>query len=46
MIFVPSAGGISHSPKEYTTPGDCVHGGNMLLNAIIRLDQQDWSRPV
>ncbi|HEV8363371.1 MAG TPA: Zn-dependent hydrolase [Gemmatimonadaceae bacterium] len=45
MIFVPSVGGISHSPKEYTTPGDCVHGGDMLLNTILRLDQMDWSRP-
>ena len=44
MIFVPSVGGISHSPKEYTHPGDCVHGGNMLLNVIMRLDQMDWSR--
>lgn len=44
MIFVPSVGGISHSPKEYTNPADCVHGGNMLLNAILRLDQIDWSR--
>jgi beta-ureidopropionase / N-carbamoyl-L-amino-acid hydrolase len=45
MIFVPSVGGISHSPKEYTHPADCVHGGNMLLNAILRLDRMDWTRP-
>lgn len=45
MIFVPSVGGISHSPKEYTAPGDCVRGGDMLLNTILRLDQMDWSRP-
>jgi N-carbamoyl-L-amino-acid hydrolase len=45
MIFVPSVGGISHSPKEYTHPADCVNGGNMLLNAILRLDQIDWTRP-
>ncbi len=44
MIFVPSVGGISHSPKEFTHPADCVHGGNILLNAILRLDQMDWSR--
>jgi N-carbamoyl-L-amino-acid hydrolase len=44
MIFVPSVGGISHSPKEYTHPGDCINGGSMLLNAIMRLDQMDWSR--
>jgi N-carbamoyl-L-amino-acid hydrolase len=45
MIFVPSVGGISHSPKEYTSPEDCVRGGDMLLNTILRLDQMDWSRP-
>ncbi len=45
MIFVPSVGGISHSPKEYTSPRDCVRGGDMLLNTILRLDQMDWSRP-
>lgn len=45
MIFVPSVGGISHSPREYTHPSDCVHGGNMLLNAILRLDRMDWTRP-
>ncbi|HEY7567104.1 MAG TPA: Zn-dependent hydrolase [Gemmatimonadaceae bacterium] len=45
MIFVPSVGGISHSPKEYTSPGDCVRGADMLLNTILRLDQMDWSRP-
>ncbi|HJU75001.1 MAG TPA: Zn-dependent hydrolase [Gemmatimonadaceae bacterium] len=44
MIFVPSVGGISHSPKEFTHAADCVHGGNMLLNVILRLDQMDWSR--
>jgi N-carbamoyl-L-amino-acid hydrolase len=45
MIFVPSVGGISHSPKEYTAPEDCVRGADMLLNTILRLDQMDWSRP-
>jgi N-carbamoyl-L-amino-acid hydrolase len=45
MIFVPSVGGISHSPKEYTSPGDCVRGADMLFNTILRLDQMDWSRP-
>lgn len=45
MIFVPSVGGISHSPKEYTSAQDCVRGGDMLLNTILRLDQMDWTRP-
>ncbi len=38
MIFVPSAGGISHSPKEFTKPGDVVNGANVLLNAVLELD--------
>jgi N-carbamoyl-L-amino-acid hydrolase len=38
MIFIPSIGGISHSPKEYSTPGDIVNGANVLLNAVMALD--------
>jgi len=37
MLFVPSAGGISHSPYEFTPPEDCVNGANVLLNAALRL---------
>jgi N-carbamoyl-L-amino-acid hydrolase len=39
MIFVPSAGGISHSPKELTSWQDCANGANVLLRAILELDQ-------
>ncbi len=39
MIFVPSVGGISHSPKEFTRPGDVTNGANVLLQTILRLDQ-------
>ncbi|MEQ1691968.1 MAG: Zn-dependent hydrolase, partial [Gemmatimonas sp.] len=28
MIFVPSVGGISHSPKEFTKPEDVAHGAD------------------
>ncbi|HUG40123.1 MAG TPA: Zn-dependent hydrolase, partial [Longimicrobiales bacterium] len=38
MIFVPSVGGISHSPRELTRPHDVVNGANVLLNAVLRLD--------
>jgi N-carbamoyl-L-amino-acid hydrolase len=38
MIFVPSIGGISHSPKELTSWDDCTRGANVLLNAILALD--------
>jgi beta-ureidopropionase / N-carbamoyl-L-amino-acid hydrolase len=39
MIFVPSVGGISHSPKEYTRPEDVTNGVNVLLQTMLRLDQ-------
>ena len=38
MIFVPSVGGVSHSPEEYTRPEDVENGGNVLLGALLRLD--------
>jgi N-carbamoyl-L-amino-acid hydrolase len=41
MIFVPSAGGISHSPKELTTWEDCANGANVLLKTVLDLDQRN-----
>ena len=32
MIFVPSAEGISHNPREHTPPGDLAAGANGLLD--------------
>lgn len=37
LIFVPSAGGFSHSSREYTRWEDCVNGANVLLNATRQL---------
>jgi N-carbamoyl-L-amino-acid hydrolase len=39
MIFVPSVGGISHSPQERSRPEDISNGANVLLQAVLRLDQ-------
>jgi N-carbamoyl-L-amino-acid hydrolase len=39
MIFVPSVGGISHSPKEFSRPADIVNGANVLLRAVMAADQ-------
>lgn len=39
MIFVPSVGGISHSPQELTKPGDLANGANVLLQTILLIDQ-------
>jgi N-carbamoyl-L-amino-acid hydrolase len=38
MIFVPSVGGISHSPREYTAPADIAHGVNVLMGAVLAID--------
>ncbi|MGZ2385074.1 hydantoinase/carbamoylase family amidase [Rhizobium brockwellii] len=37
MIFVPSIGGISHNPKEFTADEDLVAGTNILLDVVGRL---------
>lgn len=38
MIFVPSIGGVSHSPKEATSWEDCANGAAVLLNAVLATD--------
>ena len=38
MIFVPSVGGISHSPKELTRWDDCARGADVLLQTIVEMD--------
>ena len=38
MIFVPSVEGISHSPREYTSPEDMANGATVLLHTVMRLD--------
>src|SRR6185436_4293436 len=38
MIFVPSIGGISHSPKEASLPSDVGNGANVLLHTLLKLD--------
>lgn len=39
MIFIPSVGGISHSPKEFSRPGDIENGANVLLESVLGLDR-------
>lgn len=39
MIFVPSVGGISHSPREFSRPADITNGANVLLQALLKLDR-------
>jgi N-carbamoyl-L-amino-acid hydrolase len=37
MIFVPSTGGISHSPHELTSDEDLIAGAEVLLDVATRL---------
>jgi len=39
MIFIPSVGGISHSPKEFSHAADITNGANVLLGAVIAADR-------
>jgi N-carbamoyl-L-amino-acid hydrolase len=39
MIFVPSRGGISHSPEEFTSKKDLANGANVLLHTVLSLDR-------
>jgi len=39
MIFVPSIGGISHSPREFSRPQDIANGANVLLHTLLKLDR-------
>jgi N-carbamoyl-L-amino-acid hydrolase len=37
MIFVPSVGGVSHDPREFTAWEDVVNGANVLLGTVHEL---------
>jgi N-carbamoyl-L-amino-acid hydrolase len=37
MLFVPSVAGITHNPREYSTPEQCAKGAQVLLDTIMEL---------
>jgi N-carbamoyl-L-amino-acid hydrolase len=37
MLFVPSRDGITHNPREYSSPDQLAHGAQVLLDAIVEL---------
>jgi hydantoinase/carbamoylase family amidase len=39
MIFVPSIGGLSHSPHEHTAPADLTAGLRVLHDTVLELDR-------
>lgn len=43
MLFVPSKGGVSHSPHEWTDWQDIETGANVLLRTIIELNKH-WKK--
>ena len=40
MIFIPTIGGISHSPKEFSRPQDIENGANGLLQTVLAFDKK------
>lgn len=40
MIFIQSAGGISHNPKEFSSPEDIEKGKEVLKEMIVNLDRE------
>jgi N-carbamoyl-L-amino-acid hydrolase len=37
MLFVPSVGGITHNPREYSSPEQVARGAQVLLDAVLEL---------
>lgn len=40
MIFVPSKGGISHAPEEFTSAQDMANGATILVMSILKIDSE------
>jgi beta-ureidopropionase / N-carbamoyl-L-amino-acid hydrolase len=40
MLFIPSRRGISHSPLEWSEPGDICLGAQLLLDSIVRIGNE------
>jgi len=44
MIFVPSRGGISHSPREYSSPEQVANGTEILYRTLLLLDSRPFRK--
>jgi N-carbamoyl-L-amino-acid hydrolase len=40
MIFIPSRGGVSHDPREFSSPTEILRGAQVLLGTLLELDNQ------
>jgi N-carbamoyl-L-amino-acid hydrolase len=38
LVFIPSKDGISHNPKEYSSPAEMANGANVMLQTVLMLD--------
>jgi N-carbamoyl-L-amino-acid hydrolase len=45
MIFVPSRDGISHSPREYSSPDDVANGAEVLYRTVLLSDERLNRKP-
>ncbi|WP_306233250.1 hydantoinase/carbamoylase family amidase [Agrococcus beijingensis] len=41
MIFIPSVGGRSHAPEEFTPTDDIVRGVDVLIDVLTQLDRTE-----
>ncbi len=39
LVFIPSKDGISHNPKEYSSPAQMAKGANVMLHTVLLLDR-------
>jgi beta-ureidopropionase / N-carbamoyl-L-amino-acid hydrolase len=39
LIFIPSKDGISHNPKEYSSPQEMSKGADVMLHTVLLLDK-------
>jgi len=40
LVFIPSKNGISHNPKEYSSPKEMANGANVMLHTVLLLDKR------
>ena len=44
MLFVPSVSGITHNPREYSTPDQVARGAQVLLDAGVKVSMDGKGR--
>jgi allantoate deiminase len=41
LLFVPSRGGLSHTPEEWSRVEDIAHGAEVIAAALVGLDEEE-----